>query len=157
MLEYLNANQASFWFALGTLALVIELLVLGMSTIILFLIGLGALTTGLLIYLGAIPDGWLLGFAVMGGVAFLMGVILWKPLKRYQEAEPPRSGQSSDFIGMEFSLTSLLDRETTSTHNFSGVTWTVELAREEGDKSLGAGDRVSVVALHPGILIVAAV
>ena len=40
-------------------------------------------------------------------------------------------------------------------HQFSGVSWRVELALEEGDKSLASGDRVRVVALHPGILVVA--
>ena len=52
MLEYFNENPESFWFALGALALVIELLVLGMSTIILFMLGLGAIATGTLIYTG---------------------------------------------------------------------------------------------------------
>ena len=40
LLEYLAKNPASFWFAIGALALVIELVVLGMSTIVLFLAGL---------------------------------------------------------------------------------------------------------------------
>ena len=102
-----------------------------------------------------VPGDWLTGFAVMGVLSFILGVLLWKPLKQYQAAEPPRSGQSSDFVGYEFALSSLLDRETQSTHQFSGVSWRVELAREEGDKSLASGDRVRVVALHPGILVVA--
>jgi membrane protein implicated in regulation of membrane protease activity len=91
----------------------------------------------------------------MGILSFLLGILLWKPLKQYQAAEPSRSGQSSDFVGYEFTLSSLIDRETQSTHQFSGVTWCVELAREEGDKSLASGDRVRVVALHPGVLVVA--
>ena len=155
MLEYFNENQASFWFALGALALIVELLVLGMSTIILFMLGIGALATGTLMYMGILGEGWLLGTAVTGIIAFAAGVLLWKPLKRYQEAEVPRSGESSDFLGMEFTLSSLLDVENTSTHQFSGVSWRVELAREDQDKSLAAGDRVRVVALHPGILVVA--
>ena len=155
LLEYFSENPASFWFALGALALVIELVVLGMSTIVLFLVGLGSLITALLVYLGVIPEGWLTGFAVMGILSFLLGILLWKPLKQYQATEPSRSGQSSDFVGYEFTLSSLIDRETQSTHEFSGVSWRVELAREEGDKSLASGDRVRVVALHPGILIVA--
>jgi membrane protein implicated in regulation of membrane protease activity len=157
MLEYFNENQASFWFALGALALIVELLVLGMSTIILFMLGIGALATGTLMYMGILGEGWLLGTAVTGIIAFAAGVLLWKPLKRYQEAEVPRSGESSDFLGMEFKLSSLLDVENTSTHQFSGVSWRVELAREDQDKSLAAGDRVRVVALHPGILVVAAI
>ena len=155
MLEYFNENQASFWFALGALALIVELLVLGMSTIILFMLGIGAIATGTLMYMGILGEGWLLGTAVTGIIAFAAGVLLWKPLKRYQEAEVPRSGESSDFLGMEFTLSSLLDVENTSTHQFSGVSWRVELAREDQDKSLAAGDRVRVVALHPGILVVA--
>ena len=91
----------------------------------------------------------------MGVLSFLLGVLLWKPLKQYQAAEPPRSRKSSDFVGYEFALSRLLDRETQSTHQFSGVSWRVELALEEGDKSLASGDRVRVVALHPGILVVA--
>ena len=157
MLEYFNENQASFWFALGALALIVELLVLGMSTIILFMLGIGALATGTLMYMGILGEGWLLGTAVTGIIAFAAGVLLWKPLKRYQEAEAPRSGESSDFLGMEFTLSSLLDVENTSTHQFSGVSWRVELAREDQDKSLAAGDRVRVVALHPGILVVGAI
>ena len=157
MLEYFNENQASFWFALGALALIVELLVLGMSTIILFMLGIGALATGTLMYLGILGEGWLLGTAVTGIIAFAAGVLLWKPLKRYQEAEAPRSGESSDFLGMEFTLSSLLDVENASTHQFSGVSWRVELAREDQDKSLAAGDRVRVVALHPGILVVSAI
>ena len=157
MLEYFNENQASFWFALGALALIVELLVLGMSTIILFMLGIGALATGTLMYMGVLGQGWLLGTAVTGIIAFAAGVLLWKPLKRYQEAEVPRSGESSDFLGMEFTLSSLLDAENTSTHQFSGVSWRVELAREDQDKSLAAGDRVRVVALHPGILVGAAI
>jgi membrane protein implicated in regulation of membrane protease activity len=157
MLEYFNENQASFWFALGALALIVELLVLGMSTIILFMLGIGALATGTLMYMGILGEGWLLGTAVTGIIAFAAGVLLWKPLKRYQEAEVPRSGESSDFLGMEFTLSSLLDVENTSTHQFSGVSWRVELAREDQDKSLAAGDRVRVVALHPGILVVAGI
>ena len=86
MLEYFNENQASFWFALGALALIVELLVLGMSTIILFMLGIGALATGTLMYLGILGEGWLLGTAVTGIIAFAAGVLLWKPLKRYQEA-----------------------------------------------------------------------
>ena len=157
MLEYFNENQASFWFALGALALIVELLVLGMSTIILFMLGIGALATGTLMYMGILGEGWLLGTAVTGIIAFAAGVLLWKPLKRYQEAEVPRSGESSDFLGMEFTLSSLLDVENTSTHQFSGVSWRVELAREDQAKSLDAGDSVRVVALHPGILVVAAI
>ena len=157
MLEYFNENQASFWFALGALALIVELLVLGMSTIILFMLGIGALATGTLMYMGVLGQGWLLGTAVTGIIAFAAGVLLWKPLKRYQEAEVPRSGESSDFLGMEFTLSSLLDAENTSTHQFSGVSWRVELAREDQDKSLAAGDMVRVVALHPGMLVVAAI
>ena len=154
LLDYFAQNLANFWFALGALSLVIELVVLGMSTIVLFLVGVGSLLTALLIYLGIVPNDWLASFAVMGVVSFLLGVALWKPLKQYQSATPPRSGQSSDFVGYEFTLESLLDRETHSSHQFSGVTWRVELAREEGDKSLAPGDRVCVVALHPGILVV---
>ena len=155
LLDYFSENPASFWFTIGALALVIELIVLGMSTIVLFLAGLGSLITSLLIYLEVVPEDWLSGFAVMGVVSFTLGVLLWKPLERYQVAEPPSPGQSSDFVGYEFALSSLLDRETHSTHQFSGVSWRVELAREEGDKSLASGDRVCVVALHPGILVVA--
>ena len=152
MLEYFNENQASFWFALGALALIVELLVLGMSTIILFMLGIGALATGTLMYMGVLGEGWLLGTAVTGIIAFAAGVLLWKPLKRYQEAEVPRSGESSDFLGMEFTLSSLLDVENTSTHQFSGVSWRVELAREDQEKSLAAGDRVRVVALHLSLI-----
>ena len=82
-------------------------------------------------------------------------MLLWKPLKRYQDVDRPRSGHSSDFIGLEFSLSSVLDPATHSSHDYSGVSWRVELAAEEGDKALAPGDKVKVVALHPGVMVVA--
>lgn len=155
MLEYLNANQATVWFALGATALIIELLVLGMSTIILFMLGLAGLLTGFLVYLGIVPENWGWGFACLGICTAVLGVLLWQPLKRYQDVDRPRSGHSSDFIGLEFSLSSVLDPATHSSHDYSGVSWRVELAAEEGDKALAPGDRVKVVALQPGVMVVA--
>ena len=55
LLEYFGENPASFWFAIGALALVIELVVLGMSTIVLFLAGLGSLITACLLYTSPSP------------------------------------------------------------------------------------------------------
>ena len=118
MLEYFNENPESFWFAVGALALVIELMVLGMSTIILFMLGLGAIATGTLIYTGIIGDGWLLGTAVTGIIAFVAGVLLWKPLKRYQEADAPSSGESSILSAWNLTFRLCSTRRTRRRTNF---------------------------------------
>jgi len=61
MFAYLHAHQVEFWFALGAVALIIEITILGAGSFVLLFMGIGALATGLLMALGLLPELWVAG------------------------------------------------------------------------------------------------
>lgn len=156
MLSYLHAHQVEFWIALGAVALIVELTLLGASSFILLFVGLGALATGALMALGLIPAEWIAGAGAFGGLSCLMGVALWRPLRRFSEGDPPPPGQSSDFLGLRFTLSEALRPGGSVAVRYSGVTWDLvsPTLREEGVK---AGEEVVVVGVEPGRFIVSPV
>ena len=104
MLTFLQGHQVEFWIALGALALIIELTVLGAGSFVLLFMGLGALATGALIAGGLLPELWVAGAGAFGGLSCFFGVALWRPLRRFSDGEKPPPGQSSDFLGLRFKL-----------------------------------------------------
>lgn len=151
MIEYIQEHQAGFWVAIGFLMLTAELLIFGLSTLLLLLGGLAAVTTGILIYVGILPDDWYFGFGSFGILSAAYGFLLWKPLQRFQNSGPAEQKPTSDLVGMDF----VLDEEITSakpgTTRYSGVSWRVEVAREAGVDLIEAGKRVEVVSVDAGI------
>ena len=62
MLAFLQSHQVEFWIALGALALIIELTVLGAGSFVLLFMGLGALATGAVMAgSGLLPELWVAG------------------------------------------------------------------------------------------------
>lgn len=149
--DYINQHLAEFWMAVGFFLLAIEVLFLGMATGMLLFIGLGALTTGLLMFVGVLPDTWLVGLASTGVSAGIITILLWKPLKRLQGNRKPSRDKSSDLIGHEFVLNGDVETLKPGITRFSGVDWRVEIAPEAGATSILAGQRVTVVSVDVGV------
>ena len=151
MIEYIQAHQSGFWIALGFLLLASEALIFGFSTIILLFAGIGALTTGLLMSAGILPETWIAGIAGCGITTGIVGVLLWKPMSKLQDNNVPTESHSSDLIGYEFVLQENISHQATGNHRYSGVDWNIELDATAGVDSLLAGQRVVVVSLDAGI------
>lgn len=151
LFEYIDTHHAEFWIAVGVALLALELLLFGLSTMILLFAGIAGVLTGVLMLIGVLPESWVAGFASFGIIGGIAGIVLWKPLQNLQQAERPVSGHSSDLLGLEFVLSSDIDNAKTAQHDYSGVTWKIELDRSAEDEHIAAGTRVRVVSVDAGI------
>jgi membrane protein implicated in regulation of membrane protease activity len=151
MLEYINNNLSGFWIALGFALLAAEVLLFGFTTIIFLFAGLGAITTGLLMEVGLLPLTWTAGTACFGIATGISSAILWKPLRRMQDAATPQKKQKSDIVGYEFVLMDDISRAMPGSHRYSGIDWKVEVDSSSEVDALAKGSRVVVVSVDVGL------
>jgi len=154
MLEYINNNLSGFWIALGFALLAAEVLLFGFSTIILLFAGLGALTAGLLMSAGIIPETWIAGTACFGIATGISGAVLWKPLMSMQNRAASEQKPTSDFVGLEFVLTGDISTTTPGSYRYSGVEWRVEVDSSSDVNTIAKGERVVVTRVEVGLLSV---
>ena len=151
MIGYFQENQHALWFTVGFVLLAVEIGILGLASGIVLFSGIGALVTGVIMWLGWLPDTWLAGIASFGISSFASAVILWKPLLRMQNYKTPAKDNSSDLIGYEFTLGEPVTTTSHGATQYSGVTWRVEIDNESGIESIGAGERVVVTSVDAGV------
>ena len=156
MIEYINNNIPGFWIALGFALMAVEVLVFGFTTIIFLFAGLGALTAGLLMMAGVLPETWIAGTACFGIATGISSLLLWKPMKKMQDDAEPQKKQSSDFDGIEFVLSSDISTTSPGKHSYSGVDWRVEIDSTSEVNALSKGDRVIVTSAEVGVFKVVA-
>ncbi|MDH5181530.1 MAG: hypothetical protein OEZ39_15180 [Gammaproteobacteria bacterium] len=149
-MEYLNANQGVFWLGLGFLMIVLEVLVFGFTTMLLVFGGLGALTTGILMQIGILPNDWIWGFGAFGVFTAVYTKALWKTLLRLQN-DSRQTTQTSDMIGLDFVTEQEITLLQPGTTRYSGVNWKVEIDKSAGTNTIPAGTRVEVVSLDAGL------
>lgn len=152
MIEYINNHLSEFWIALGFALLAAEVLLFGFTTIIFLFAGLGALTSGLLMSVGLIPETWIAGTASFGIATGIISALLWKPLMSMQNrAEPPKK-PTSDIVGLEFVLMDDITTTSPGSHRYSGVDWQVEIDRSSEASEISKGDHVRVASVEVGVL-----
>ena len=151
--DYIAAHQAEFWLILGFSMLAIEV-VTGFTTGVFLFGGLGALTSGVLMNVGVLPETWIAGVACTGISSGLITALLWKPLKKLQGDRPAGKDNSSDLIGHEFVLDSDVSVTKPGATNYSGISWKVEIDKNAGVETLHAGQRVSVSSVDAGMFTV---
>jgi len=154
MLEYINNNLSGFWIALGFAMLAAEVLLFGFTTIILLFAGLGALTTGLLMSAGIVPETWIAGTASFGIATGISSALLWKPLMSMQNRAAPEQKPTSDFVGLEFVLAGDISTTTPGSYRYSGVEWRVEVDSSSDVNTIAKGERVVVTRVEVGLLSV---
>lgn len=131
---------------LGLAVLALEVIVFGLSTFVLFFVGLGALFTGLLMLIGVLPPTLIAALAGVGITSGVLAVVLWKPLKNFQN-QVEHKQVSSDLIGATFSLSENLAPGTTVNQSYSGISW-----RISADQEIKSGAQVKVVQVEVGEL-----
>jgi len=154
MIEFISENQATWWFVLGCILLAIEIIVLGFSTAVLLFIGLGAILTSGLMWLGILPATWIAGLTSFAVCSALVAIVLWRPLKSLQSDRYRGVDPSSDFIGHEFRLEHDLSKTASGTTRYSGIEWRVELDERSIDAIIDAGETVSVTRVSAGVFTV---
>ena len=83
-MNWISNNLAEILIMAGLALLVIEVVVLGFSTFVLFFVGLAAVAAGGLMTVGVIPESMLSALSSVGILTALLAVLLWRPLKSMQ-------------------------------------------------------------------------
>jgi inner membrane protein len=149
LFDYFAQHQDHLLYTIAGICLVLELSVLGMSGPLLFL-ALSCLLTGLMVTFGII-SGWEMQVLSVGVLAALSAALLWKPLKKFQNAGGGRD-TSSDMIGKVLVVTKAVTRDQ-GTVAYSGIDWQARLDVAYTE-SVAVGSRVHVVAVEGALLLV---
>ncbi len=147
---YLQNNMAQTTIIIGLILLIIEVWLLGLSTIVLLALGVAAVITGVLALIGVVPETLTALIATSGIGAGVLTAVLWKPLKKSQKSPRREFNIHSDLIGLEFQLDADMDATHPATVKYSGVSWKLVLAAPHRDAILPAGSMVKVVAVDVG-------
>ena len=147
IVDYIASHQAEFWISVGFLLLSIELII-GFALGIFLFTGLGALTSGLLMTAGLLPETWIAGVACTGISSGVIATILWKPLKKLQGTGAPQKDNSSDLIGYEFTLENDVSLIVPGSVQYSGIRWKVEIDNQAKVDNIQAGQRVVVTSVE---------
>jgi inner membrane protein len=149
LIQHFLDHHDHLLYAIAGVALVLELGLLGISGPLLFF-AIAAILTGLLVTLGLI-NGWELEILSLGVFTALTAVVLWKPLKNFQNTHVP-ANTSSDMIGRELPVTQTVSRLQGGV-SYSGIEWQARLEPGVND-NIDAGTIVKVVAVDGSLLIV---
>ena len=149
-MDWVTANMAESLIIVGLLLLAIEIAVLGFSSFVLFFVGLAAVLTGGLLYVGLIPDSMLSALLSIGVLTALSATLLWKPLKNMQKDVDTKKA-SSDLIGHRFVLTEEVSLTANPVYRYSGIDWKLK-----SNQPLNAQALVEVTDVEVGVFTVKA-
>jgi len=147
-MEWATNNLAESLLIVGLALLAIEIAVLGFSTFVLFFVGLAAALSGILIYVGLIPETLLsaaLSVAILTAVA---AIVLWKPLKKLQ-SKVDKTKAKGDLVGHSFVLTEAVSPSLNPKYRYSGIDW--KLVSTE---TLAIGTKVEVTEAAVGVFYI---
>ena len=147
--DYIVSHQSEFWLVIGFVMLSIEV-VTGFTTGVFLFAGLGALTTGVLMSLGVLPETWVAGVSSTGISTGIITALLWRTLKNLQGNRPRQKDNSSDLIGHSFVLEGDIAMDSPGSTHYSGITWKVEIDNDAGVDNIDAGQRVVVTSVEVG-------
>lgn len=150
-MNFFTSNLAESLFIIGLILLVVEVVVLGFSTFVLFFVGLAAMVTGGLLYVDLLPNNELESMLSTGILTLIFAVILWRPLKRMQSDVSQKKVQS-DLVGYEFILKESVSLTESPKHHYSGVDWSLI-----STVPIEAGTRVEVVEAEVGAFHIKAI
>jgi inner membrane protein len=145
---------ATLFIIIGFAILVLDLMFLGVN--FLMFAGVGAIATGAISSLGFIPEGehsLYYHFALFAVLTALNMILLWKPMKRFQN-NVAKQETTSDLVGLKL-VTNSEVTHLSGTVRYSGLDWPVRLDSSvpEGT-TLPSGKEVEVVAVSGNEMIV---
>jgi len=113
--------------------------------------GLGALTSGIFMSFGVLPETWIAGVSCAGISTGIITALLWEPLKKLQGDRPAQKDNSSDLVGYEFVVHSDITPLNPETTHYSGISWKVEIDKDAGVDTIEAGQRASASSAEVGV------
>ena len=149
-MNWISNNLSESLIMAGLALLVIEVVILGFSTFVLFFVGLAALIAGGLMAVGVVPNSMLSALSSVGVLTAILAMLLWRPLK-YMQANVETKKVTSDLVGHSFILNEAVSMTKNPAYRYSGIDW--NLSSEE---ELLAGTLVEVTTVAVGKFIVQA-
>ena len=134
IIQYLLDNHDQTFYLIGGVSLVIELAILGLGGPLLFF-GMAAFITGALSGLGVIT-GWEAEIFTVGIITATLAIVLWKPLKKFQNSGGGPD-TSSDMIGLKVPATTNIN-QSSGKIRYSGIDWSARLSKDAGVDSIAA-------------------
>lgn len=131
---------------LGIAILLIDIVVLGFSTFILFFLGVSLLLSAIIMMLGIVPSTWVAALLLNVILVPLIAAVLWRPLKRLQEQKSSEPIHN-DFADHQFVLEGDVDLRGLTKHRYSGIEWSLK-----SEHPIPAGTTVEVERLEVGTL-----
>lgn len=144
-MDWVSNHLAETLVVAGLILLTIEVAILGFATFVLFFVGIAAIFAGALMYIGVIPETTLAAALAVGVISALDAVLLWKPLKRFQQ-QVDKKQASNDLEGHSFTLTENVSATEHPQYHYSGINWKLKSAQP-----ISAGTRVKVSRTEVGI------
>ena len=148
------AYQPQIFLSIGVVLIIIESVVLGMSTGILLIAGVGAIITAAVSAFIFTPDTFATILATYALSTILAAVIVWPILKRLNRNIDTSQVNQSDFVGQTMILEKAISTAEPTRQHFSGVEWQVYLQQDGDDEEIPPGSRVTIVSAKVGRLIV---
>ncbi|UTW01057.1 NfeD family protein [Marinomonas rhizomae] len=150
-MDIIANNLAQSLFIVGLILLVVEVTVLGFATFVLFFVGLAAMATGALVYVGILPNSLLSALLSTGVMTILAALVLWKPLKRMQSKVSTKKAKS-EFTDHQFYLQEPVSPTQSPKYQYSGIEWSLV-----SDEFIEAGTKVEVTEAEVGKLHIKAI
>ena len=144
-MDWASNNLTESLLIIGILLLVIEVVVLGFSTFVLFFVGCAAVITAGFLYVGIIPPTWLAAMLSTGILTALSAILLWKPLKNMQ-TQVDTTKVKGDLVGHSFILAKDVAPQLMPVYRYSGIDWKLNATEH-----LVAGTKVEVIEAEVGV------
>ncbi|WP_028293143.1 NfeD family protein [Oceanobacter kriegii] len=145
-MEFISSHMSQSLLVLGIVALIIEVGLLGFSSIVLFFAGISLCVNGLLMMFGVLPETLTAALWSNAILITVLAVLLWKPFKRLQDNRAPDK-LNSDFARDAFVLNEDVHLNDNVTRKYSGIEWKLK-----SEQPLAAGTRVRVDRTEVGVM-----
>jgi len=146
----MEVSAMTLWLIAGALLFAVEVFVF--PTMILVFIGCGAITTGVLMWLGIVETITYQLATFFSGTSF-WALVLWAPLKGMYG---PGGGGYEDIVGHTAIVSPEgLQKGKKGEVLWSGATWNARLDPEGGVEKIDGGAEVKILRVDTGVLIVA--
>lgn len=150
IMQYMSQHHDHVFYVIAGISFVIELTLIGLGGPLLFF-AIASFITGVLVSINLI-SGWETELFVLGVLTAITALLLWKPLKNFQNAS---SGvdTSSDMIGREVPASSEITLHDGSIR-YSGINWSSRLDEGANVDTISQGDICIITAVKGNIMLV---
>lgn len=150
IMQYIAQNHDHVFYVIAGISFIVELTIMGLSGPLLFF-AIASFITGILISFNLI-SGWEIELFVLGILTAATTLILWRPLKNFQNAGDGMDS-SSDMIGREVSVSADVTNQE-GTIRYSGVNWPSRLEDNVNVDIIAKGQLCKITAVKGNIMLV---